>query len=79
MMPVGYFQSYAAKKRSELDASRTVSRRKHRLYAVSDEQADVMALHFDEDVEVLGGEGVADLTPEGAPRGGTHSRGTSYE
>ena len=38
------------------EGSREVSRPKRRLYALSDEQAEVVAAFFEEDVEAFGGE-----------------------
>ena len=60
-MPAGYFKAHATKKRSARVGSREVSRPKRRLYALSTEQADVVAAYFNEDVEAVGGEEVDGL------------------
>lgn len=60
LMPAGYFDVYTAEKRSAREVSREVSRPKGRLYAFSDDQADVVSAYFDEDVDALGFEGVAE-------------------
>ena len=46
----------ATKKRAAREGSIEVSRPKRRLYALSDEQAEVVAAFFEEDVEAFGGE-----------------------
>lgn len=60
-MPAGYVQAYGAKKRSVREVSLEVSRPKRWLYALSHEQADLVAACFDEDVDVLEVEGVAEV------------------
>ena len=50
-------QAHAAtKKRAAREGSREVSRPKRRLYALSDDQAEVVAAFFEEDVEAFGDE-----------------------
>ena len=54
IMPAGYFKAHATRKRRAPDQSeggREVPRPKRKLYALSEEQAHVVAAFCDEDVE----------------------------
>lgn len=64
LISAGYIKAHATKKRSTRDGCREVSRPTRRWYALSTEQADVVATYFDEDVEAGGG----------TPRGWVHLR-----
>ena len=59
LIPAGYFKSYASKKRSmnQSGGGREGSRLNRRLYALSDEQVELVAAEFDKDVESAGDEG----------------------
>ena len=63
LIPAGYFKAHASKKRftNESQEGREVSHPKRSLYALSDEQVDLVAAYFDEDMESAGGEGVDEL------------------
>ena len=64
LMPAGYFKAHAGRKRPTPDKSeggREVSRPKRQLYALSEEQANVVAAFCDEDVEAVDAEGADGL------------------
>ena len=57
LIPPGHFKGQASRKRVAREGGREVSRPKRRLYALSEEQAHVVAAYFDEDMEAVGGQG----------------------
>ena len=77
LMPTGYWKAHATKKRSAREGSREASRPRRMSYALSTEQADVVAALLRRGHR--GGRKArkcTDVKPEGAPRGWIHLRRT---